>query len=150
MFDLEDISDAIAARYLPGTIGTPTGAMAMRASYGQMPNSIPITPAVVVVPQRGEVVYGTQTWDVTHEIDVLFFYSRKQADVPRSETERQRWLPYLLNALNGQMQLGLSGSVKSAMPTSYEFTELPYGGEQYDGIRISLDVIVREPVTMTP
>ena len=150
MFNLETICDALAARYTGTAIGTPSNALGMRATYGQMPNSVPVTPSVVIMPKTGEVVYGSGSWDVTHQIDALFYHSKRQGDVPRSETERQRWLPYLLSATHGMMALGLGGTVKSAMPTGYEFVVLPYGGDEYDGIVVHLDVIVRETVTLTP
>ena len=151
MFDLEDICDGIAARYLPGTIGTPTGATAMRAAYGQTPNSLPSTPAVVVIPKTGTLVYGAGQRNSEHDIDVLFYHARRQGDVPRSETERQRWLPYLLNALHGQVQIGqVANGVQKALPTDYEFVELSYGGDEYDGIRINVRVWVTEAVTLIP
>jgi hypothetical protein len=149
-FDLEDVCDGIAARYAPGTIGTPTGALGMRASYGQAPNSLPVTPAVVVLPKTGTVVYGSGQRKSEHEIDVLFYHSRRQGDVPRSETERQRWLPYLLDALHGQVKLGLAPEVDKALPTTYAFEELSYGGDEYDGIRINVRVWVTETVSLTP
>ena len=150
MFDMEDICDALATRYAPGTIGTPTGALAMRSSYGQVPNSVPVTPAVIVMPKSGTVVYGAQAWDMTHQIDALFYYSKRQGDLPRSETQRQLWLPLLLSATHGKVALGLSGTVKSAMVTGYEFGVLIYGADEYDGIVIHYDVIVRESVSLTP
>ena len=149
-FDLEDVCDAIAARYAPGTIGTPSGATAMRAAYGQAPNSIPMTPAVVVLPKSGELVYGAGQRKSEHEIDVLFYASRRQGDVPRAETERQKWLPTLLAAVHGQVKLGLAPDVDKALPASYDFTELEYNGESYDGIRIGLRVWVTETVSLTP
>lgn len=149
-FDLEDICDAIATRYSPGTIGTPGSAMPMRAAYGQAPNALPSTPAVVVLPKSGTLIYGAGQRKSEHEIDVLFYHSRQQGDVPRTETERQRWLPVLLNALHGQVKLGLAGTVDKALPTDYEFVELPYGGDAYDGIRINVRVWVTDAVTLTP
>lgn len=149
-FDLEDVADAIATRYAPGTIGTPTDALAMRASYGQAPNSLPATPAVVVLPKSGSLIYGGGQRKSEHEVDVLFYYGRQQGDVPRSETERQRWLPVLLNALHGKTKLGLAPDVDKALATDYEFVELQYGGDAYDGIRINVRVWVTETVTLTP
>lgn len=148
--DLEDICDAIAALFAPGTIATPTGATAMRASYGQAPNSIPMTPCVVVMPQSGELVYGSGQRKSEHEIEVLFYHAKRQGDVPRSETERQRWLPALLDAINSGVKLGLSAYVDKALPTNYEFTELPYNDDNYDGIRITFRVWVTETVSLTP
>lgn len=148
--DFKAICNGIAARYQAGTITTPAGAVAMKKAYGQMPASMPNVPAVVVIPQDGDVVIGSGTWDVTHHIDVNFYLSKAPGDPERVEAQRQTWLPTLLQAPLGAMQLGLAGTVKSAFPVSYEWAELPYGADLYDGITIRLDVIVRENVTLTP
>lgn len=151
MFSLENICDALAACYAGTAVGTPTSATAMRATYGQMPNNVPMTPCVVIMPKSGEAIFGAQTWDTTHQIDALFYHQKSQGDLARSETERQRWLPLLLSATKSQVALGLStAGVKSALPTGYEFTTLVYGGEEYDGIVVHYEVIVREPITLVP
>ena len=95
------------------------------------------------------MIYESGSWQVTHSIDVLFYLSKAPGDVERVETQRQKWLPLLLGALNGKLTVGLA-YVKSVMPVSYEFTELPYGGDSYDGIRITVSAIVRETVTLAP
>ena len=146
--DIEAICDALAARYTPGTIGTPTGVPAMRAAYGQMPHSMPNTPAVVVMPQDGDVVAESGSWVLTNNIDVNFYLSKAPGDIERVETYRQKWLQTLLEAVLGSLTLG--SIVKSAFPIGWEFTELPYGGDQYDAIVIHYQVIVREAVTFTP
>jgi hypothetical protein len=151
MFSLENICDALATCHAGTAIGTPTSATAMRATYGQMPNNVPMTPCVVIMPKTGEAIFGSGTWDTTHQIDALFYHSKRQGDIPRSETERQRWLPLLLSATKSQVALGLStAGVKSALPTGYEFVTLTYGGDEYDGIVVHYEVIVREPITLTP
>ena len=103
----------------------------------------------MVLPQTGDVVAETGSWVITHHIDVNYYLSKAAGDLPREETQRQLWLPSLLVAPLSQMTLGIV-NVKSTLPTGYEFRELPYGGDGYDGIIIHLDVIVREPVTFTP
>ena len=148
--DLEDICDALADLYAPGTIGTPTGATAMRASYGQAPNSVPMTPCVVVMPDTGTLIYGSGERKSEHDIKVQFYHSKRQGDIPRSETERQRWLPTLLNAVHGSVKLGLSSYVDKALPTDYSFVEFTYSGDTYDGILINYRVWVTETVTLTP
>jgi len=148
--DFNAICDGLAARFAAATIGTPTGATAMRGAYGQAPNGVPTFPCVVVVPQNGDVTYGAGIEDGQHDIDVNFYYAKAAGDFPRSETQRQLWLPYLLTATNGQMALGLAPTVLKAIPTGYEFAELPYGGETYDGIVVHYRVWTRDSVTLTP
>lgn len=141
--DLKAICDALAVRYDPGTISTPTGAQAIRNSYGQMPHSMPNTPSVVIVPQEGEATPGTGMWDLRNKIDVNFYISKAPGDLARVELQRQLWLPTLLSACTASMNLGIA-VVKSTFPISWEFIELPYGGDQYDGIVIHLEVWVQE------
>ena len=148
--DFEAICDAIAARYAPGTLATPSGAQAMRASYGQAPHSMPATPAVVVRPRDGEVILGSGQVMGQHNIDVEFFLSKAPGDIERVETQRQKWLPYLLTATYGQLKLGLAGTVDKAIPMGWEFTELPYGGDSYYGIIVHLRVWTTETQALTP
>lgn len=143
--DFKAICDAMAARYASGTIATPTGAQAMRKAYGQVPHSAPTFPMVVVVPQTGEVVTAGGTYNVTHHVDVNFYLSKAPGDTARVELQRQLWLPALLNATFGtQATWTMSGLIKSAIPTGYEFVELPYGGDNYDAIVVHTDIIVRD------
>lgn len=147
--DMNAICNALAARFAPGTIGTPTGAEAMRYAYGQAPNNLPATPSVVVLPEDGQVVANPGQWRFEHNIDVLFYLAKAPGDTARVETQRQLWLPTLLAATQGQAKLGVSG-VDKALPTEWEFTELPFGGDEYHGIRINYRVWVTETVTLTP
>ena len=147
MHDFNAICATLAARYAPGTLATPAGGTAIRTAYGHAPHSLPATPAVVVMPQTGDVVPGSGEWTITHHVDVNFYLAKSQGDVTRNETQRQIWLPSLLSATLGAMTL--SATIKSGLPTSYEFLELSYGDQLYDGITIHLDMIIREAVTMT-
>lgn len=149
MVSLKAICDALAARYAAGTIATPTGATAMRSSWAQAPHGPKPTPFLVIAPQTGDVIGGAGEWQITHHVDANFYLSKAPGDIHRVETLRQLWLPTLLAAPLGLMTLGIT-NVKSDFPVSYEFLELPYEGDGYDGITIHLDVIVREPVTFTP
>lgn len=150
MIDFEDICDGIAAAY--ANPGTPTSEVPIRASYGQAPNSIPALPCCVVMPQDGEVTYESSNRTGEHNIDLNFYLSKSPGDLVRVETSRQRWLPYLLDALHSAVQVGQGGSggVQKALPTGYEFTELPYAGEQYDAIVIHLRVWTSETVVLVP
>ncbi len=107
-------------------------------------------PAVVVLPKTGTVTLGPRMVDGTIDLDVLFYLSKAPGDLARVETQRQRWLPTLLAALDGKMQLGLAAYVQKAYPTDWEFVDLQYGGEAYDGIRITVRVWYTEARTFTP
>lgn len=155
MHSLESICNALAMHYAGTAIGTPTGASAMRATYAQWPNNIPSTPCAIIAPMRGEFVDASDHTQIKHEIDVLFYVSKRQGDLPRSETERQKWLPYLLMATLSATHLGLASTggveYKSTLPSGYEFTTLNYGGDEYDGIVVHLEALVFDrSVTKAP
>lgn len=144
MSDFKAISNALAAKYGAGTIATPSGAVAMWSSWGQAPHGPKPTPFVVVFPQNGTVILESGAWAITHHANVDFYLSKAPGDIARVEAQRQIWLPTLLSATLLGYTLG--GTVKSALPVGYEFVELPYDGDMYDGIRINYELIVREPI----
>lgn len=149
--NLKTTCDNLAARYAPANLSAPSGAVEpIKASFGQTPVSIPNTPAVYVEVDDGDVIAGSGTWDVVNHLIVNFLLAKKQGDTARVEAQRQIWLPALLAAPLGAMQLSQAGSVKSALPVRYEFAEIDAAGETFDGIRIFVDVTVREAVTFTP
>lgn len=150
MHDLKAICDALATS-LAGT-STPSGALAIHKAYAQMPKNLGQAPALVVVPQDGEVVLESGSWVVTHRIDVNLYVSKRQGDTVREETTRQLWVvPLLARVITTAYTLGLVASgLKSALPASYEFEELPYGGDIYDGVIFHFEAIVREAIAAVP
>lgn len=143
--------NALAARFAPGTITTPTDALAMRAAFGQMPNAVPATPAVYCEPTSGQVV-ANQTWDHEWDIDVVFLVDRVTADPKRIETQRQLWLPTLLRATQGELKLGIGAQsgweLKKAIPTGWEWDEVNVAGTDFSAIRVHYRVFVAETVTL--
>lgn len=153
MIDLEDICDGLAARFAAATIGTPSGAPAMRYVYAETPNNVAATPAVILEVDSGEIVANPGQWKHEIVINVIFLLARQQGDTRRVEEARRRWLPYLLNATQGQLKIGLGGasgySVDKAIPAgTWEFTEYDVAGDTYDAIRIPFTVYVTETVTL--
>jgi len=150
--DLKSTCDALAARFAPGTITTPTNGLAMRAAYGQMPNDIPATPAVFVEPTDGSVVANMQ-WNHEWNLDVVFLVDKSTGDPKRIETQRQLWLPTLLGATHGQLKLGLGGesgwNVDKAIPTDWRWDEVDVAGVDFAAIRINYRVYVTQTVTLT-
>lgn len=148
-FDLYAACNALAARFAPGTIATPSGETAMQASYGQAPNNQLRSPAVVLAPTNGQLLYGGATKNGQYDVDVHFYLSKAADDYKRIETSRQKWLVPLLGACDGQMVLGLGLSgVQKVLPLTWEFRVLTYGGVDYDGIVIHERIYTIEPVTL--
>ena len=152
MIDLEAICDGLAARFAAATIGTPTGAPAMREVNAETPKAVKATPAVILEVQDGTVVANPGQWKHEIGVGVVFLLARRQADPARVETIRRKWLPRLLSATTGQLKIGLgqaSGySVDKAIPTGWEFTEYDVAGTTYDAIRVSYTVFVTETVSL--
>lgn len=149
-FDLKAICDGLATRYaIAGLNGSkPAGAESIRAVYAQAPHSMPTTPAMVFMPQDGTTVEAaSQTYTVTANIDLLVYFAKRSGDIPRSETQRQLWIGPLLAQGFDITTRTLGGAVKSALPGSWEFLELPYGDVSYDGIKITFEAIVRDVAT---
>lgn len=149
-FDFYAACNALAARFAPGTIGTPSGEVGMKASFGQAPNDLAQSPCVVIQPTEGQLVYGGGVKNGQYDVDVNFYLGKASADFKRIETSRQRWLVTLLAACDGQMLLGLggSGTVQKVLPLRWEFRQLVYGGVEWDGIVIHARIWTIEPVTL--
>jgi len=90
VIDLEAICDALALRFEPGTIGTPSGGPAMREVYSESPKSVPTVPAVLLEVQDGTLVASPGQWKHEISIDVLFLLSKRPADPVRVETNRRK------------------------------------------------------------
>lgn len=154
MIDLKGICDALAARFAPGTIATPTGAVAMRASYAQIPKNVPTVPCVVIDVQDGTLIANPGQWRHEIAIDVVFLLAKRPGDPARVDEQRQRWLGTLLAATEAQLKIGLAAatgySVDKAIPIGWEFTEFPVGADSYDAIRIHFTVYATENVSLTP
>ena len=151
--DFGAICTAFAARFVASAIGTPTGAVAMKASYADPPKNIPSVPCHLLEVQDGTVVANAQ-WQHEMNIDGLLLISKRIGDTAREDRQRKLWLPYLLHATVDQFKLGLGGAtnytVNKAYPTGWEFTEYEVGADKYDAIRVHWTISVYETVTLTP
>jgi hypothetical protein len=151
--NLKTVLDAIAAGpFAPTVLNAvkPSGAEAIRKTYPQMPDSTPMTPCLVLMPQNGEFIEGgAAVYNETHNVNLWFVYSFKTGDIERAETQRQLWVGTLAAAFFATAaRLALTGStgIKSALPDGYEFDLLPYSGEEYPGIRFSMAITIRDIV----
>lgn len=129
---------------------TPPTGYVLRKAYPQAPNNTPMAPCAVVFPMSGDMTLSPGTYTGEHKIDVWFLIAESKGDFPRIETERQKWLPVLLHAFDGQMALGLAPEVLKVYPIGWEFDVLTYGGVEYDGIKIHYELDTRETVSLVP
>lgn len=154
VIDFAAICTALAARFVAATLGTPTGASAMRASYAKPPKNVPATPAHLLETQDGTVIANPGQWRHEMAIDGVLLLAKRPADPERVEAQRQLWLPYLLHATVDQMRLGLGSqagwSVDKALPTGWEWTEYDVAGDTYDAIRVHWRIWIAENVSLTP
>lgn len=155
MIDFKLICDDLALRFAPGTIATPTGALAMRAAKGQMPKGAPTVPMVFVEALDGTVIaQDGGTWQHEMNVDVVFLYSKRQGDPVRQDAQRQMWLGSLLAATEGQLKIGIGAQagyeVKKVIPTGWRWAEERVGADDFDAIRVHYTAYVNETVSLVP
>lgn len=152
--NFEAICEAFALRFVAGTIGTPTGAQAMRASFAQAPKQVAATPAHVLEVQDGSLIANPGQWQHEMHVDGLLLLDKRPGDPSRVEKQRKLWLPYLLHATVDQLKLGLGGatgySVDKALPTGWLWDEYNVGDIAFDAIRVHWTLWVTENVALTP
>lgn len=147
--DLLAISDALALRY--ASLTPPATLKAITASTSRPPNNIPNTPYVIAWPQSGDVTYTPGQRSGEHSFTVIFYYAKSEGDIPREYVALQKWMGVLLNAIDGQMQLGLAASgVIKALPVRWEIGTTVYGGDTYEAVTFTVTVWTRESVALTP
>lgn len=149
--NLKAILDAMAAGpYLPATLNAAKhlGAESIRKTYPQAPDSLPSTPAILFLPQTGEITEtGAATYSETHDVDIWFVHAFRQGDIERAEVQRQLWVGPLnaaLLATTARLALVAGVSIKSALPQTYEFDTIPYSGVDHPGIRWRVQIQIRD------
>jgi hypothetical protein len=153
-WSLEAICDALAARFITSAIGSPTGAVPMKASYSEPPKSVPTVPAHLLEVVDGDITDNSSQWTHHLNIDGVLLLSKRPGDTKRVETQRRLWLPYLLHAAVDQWKLGIGAQVgyelKSAIPGGWEFTEYNVADVEFDAIRVHWQVWLIETIAPTP
>lgn len=151
--NVDAICVALAARFAAATIGTPTGADAMRVSHPGMPKGVPVTPCHLLEMQDGSVVANPGQWKHELNIDGVLLLAKRPGDPARVEKQRRLWLPYLLHATVDALKITLGGgagyTVDKAIPTSWEWTEYSVSDNEFDAIRVRWVVYVTENVSLT-
>lgn len=153
MIDLKLICDDLALRFVAATIGTPSGADAMRGASGQMPKQVAVTPYTYIEPTDGSVV-ANDRWEHTISLDSVTLFGKRPGDPVRVEKQRQAWLGYLLAATEGKLKLGVTGQTNwelaKAIPTTWKWDEVDVGAETHDAIRVTWLISVYETVNLVP
>lgn len=144
-FDALVIADALANVYKPANLSPPVGYPAMRVSTARLPNNIPTSPWVLVVLRSGEIVIGPSQ-EAELEYHVLFHYAKHTGDTARDMTAMLAWIGVLLTGTFTDATLGLTATqhVKSAFPTTFSLEVFTYGGDEYYGWDIVVNVILRD------
>lgn len=148
------ICTALGNRFAAATLGTPSGAPAIRNVYPQSAKAIAALPAVILEVQDGEVVGNPGQWKHEMNVDVLLLLAKRPADPDRVEMYRQLYLPYLLHATVDQLKIGKGGesgySVDKALPMTWEWDLYSVADVQYEAIRVAYKVYITETVSLLP
>lgn len=145
--DMLAVADGLATRY--SALTPPTGLTAIRQSTARPPNNVPADPFVIVFLDTGDPVYRSGDRKTEHHFIVRFYLAKKSGDIGKDQVTLLRWLGVLLDATHSSLSLGVSG-VSKAIPLRYAMVVLPYGGDEYAGIELTVTVWTTDTVTLTP
>jgi hypothetical protein len=142
MADFNAVASAIATRF--GAATAPSGETAIRLASATLPNQIPAEPVVLVYPPTTlDFTYNGGVTSIVATYPVRFFLWRTR-DKGRNAVLINKWLGALYRQLAGQAHLGLSSYVNDARIESMGAASLSYGGEEFDGITIDVEVHIWE------
>lgn len=149
MLDMYAIGSALAEQVATVTAaqGAAVGGTVIRGGTVEQPNSIPVTPYVVVSLPSGDIIEGGKGSErsIDHNFPVYFLYQRSGGDLPRETKTMLQWLGPLLDATHSATKLGLGDAgVKSALFESYEPVVYEYAGVEYHAWRFVCNVKTRD------
>lgn len=145
--NLTGIASAIATRY--ANLTPPSGYAAVTTSTHLPPQNLVSWPTVLVVHTGGAVSVTASNRSGLLEFAVRF-YLPQPSDLGQAIEAQYAWLPTLLDALDGQVQLGEGDDgVAAANVTDYRVGFLTWGGEEFPGIELTVAVRISEGKTYT-
>jgi hypothetical protein len=151
--DLLAIADAIAGNYLSGTV--PTDAPELVGATARLPNGIPATPYILVLPPSGTLgpreagITQSQVHD-THDFDVYLLLNKASGDLPTDLARVYAWWPFMRYAMFGREKLGLAPAVLKAITTEdYDFDNYEYEGQAYYAWHFVVRVWTEDIVAVT-
>lgn len=138
--DVRAVASAIAARYAPGVLSTPTGAAAIRSSSGLSPERIGAYPAMIVSSDEGTVRVGEGSRLITARWFARLYYSdAASGDLERDITQLEDWTSVLLEAHKVSVQLG--GLAAYVRTSSWKIGQLRFAGITYNGVELRLESV---------
>lgn len=146
--DFNAVAQAIAARFSAANVTAPSGETTVRFASEQLPQQIGPTPAVLVYPPEVELHYGPSTRSGSLTFPVRWYVYRVK-DQPRNATLILKWLGSLYAQLEAQVHLGLSDYVAYGVISALTPGQLSYGGEDFEGIELTVTVPVYEALNPT-
>jgi hypothetical protein len=145
--DVDAIATAIATRYGPGLMTPPSGQGPVRSATANLPQQVTATPAVLVFPDSGSFDYSPSKRAANVQFKLQFLYSMG-VDMPRDSAGIRKWIGVLVDQLKGAAQLG--ASVSSARVMAWRTVKVTYGGEEFNGVELDVDVQTSEAWSPTP
>lgn len=146
MADFNAIAQAIAARFAADQITPPSGENDIALSTEALPSNIIQEPTVLVFPPEIEWHYAGHARSGPVVFPVRFYLFRIR-DNARNATLTQKWLGSLYQQLDAQVHLGLSSYVAQAKIENITPGRLSYGGDEFEGIELTVVVSVWEALT---
>lgn len=142
MPDFDAMGVALAARFTSAVVTAPAGGyQAIRLSTNYLPNQMPPLPCVLVFPDQGDFVTGNGKRESGSEWLVRFYFAQT-GTLEKNYKALQKWLTVLVDATKGAVQLG--GIVELALITGFKIGTFSYGGNDYDGIELSVHIETHE------
>lgn len=140
--DFNAIAQAIATRFSAANITPPSGEQDVRLATEALPQTVLLEPTVLVFPPEPGGVEFSYAASVRSGIAVypVRFYLYKVRDNARNATLLLKWLGSLYDQLTGQVHLGLSSYVTHAVVRNIGVARMTYGGEEFDGIQLDVEV----------
>jgi hypothetical protein len=139
--DYEAIGAAIAARYAAQS--PPPGETGLRLATDDAPGQVTLTPALVVFAGDEAVTWGPVRTRVSECEFLARLYLAQDADYPVRMARLSRWRRALLDAVIGQIQLGLA-YVDWCELRAVNVVEAEYGGTTFDALEFIHTVRIRE------
>jgi hypothetical protein len=144
------IADAIATRL--GAVTVPIGEPAIVGATARLPNGIPDTPYILVLPPSGELGmpegFPSSRIRDTHDFEIYLLLNKASGDLPTDLARVYAWWAVIRDALMGQMKLGVSTVMKAAITDDYEFDSFDYEGQGYHAWRFTVRVWTEVTVTV--
>lgn len=141
MPDFDAITTALAARFAPGVVTPPTGLTNIRQSTGDLPNTVTVTPLVLVFPEAGTFLTGNGTRTGDHQFFVQFFFQQTE-DLRRDTVAIRKWLTVLVDQCKASTQLG--GAVVFARVDAWKTVLLTYAGDTFSGVELTVTIRTSE------